>query len=303
MGPERYLGLTGRHAWSQAIPFVLCTLLTAGCWSDRGSALTSSTGSATPIVSSAQTPSPQALPHDGLEVTSEQKAGGWTVLADAFGVWVAGAGTLTILDPATGASSLAASGPWDYDFTVLAEYGEGTIFLGSGTTLWELSDGTVLRRFHLPTVGYIDAVRVVPPREALWVAGSALFLGQRARPCRYGLGSGHRSVSGGPGPPPDHRCRRLRLRRLSSVPTPRRSDRPTEWSAACGSAHRTRRDRFHRRGQRPALGRGGRRRPMHRCDLVHSMWGGQDPERDADNGRWQPVMGVVGACKKRGCQR
>ena len=94
------------------------------------------------------------------------------MLADAFGVWVAGAGTLTIVDPATGASSLAGSGPWDYNFTVLAEYGEGTIFLGSGTTLWELSDGTVIRRFHLPAVGYIDAVRVVPPREALWVAGS-----------------------------------------------------------------------------------------------------------------------------------
>jgi hypothetical protein len=105
-------------------------------------------------------------------VTSKQRAGGWIVLADAFGVWVAGAGTLTLVDPETGATSQAGTGPWDYDFTVLAEYGEGTVFLGSGTMLWELSVGTVLRRFHLPTVGYIDAVRVVPPREALWVAGS-----------------------------------------------------------------------------------------------------------------------------------
>ncbi len=152
---------------------VLFTLLTAGCWSDESSVATSPTGSPTPIVSPAQTPSPQALPYDGLEVTSEQKAGGWTVLADAFGVWVAGAGTLTLVDPKTGATSPAGAGPWDYDFTVLAGYGDGPVFLGSGTTLWELFvDGTVIHRFHLPAVGYIDAIHVVPLGGELWVAGS-----------------------------------------------------------------------------------------------------------------------------------
>lgn len=139
MVPERNLGATRGRARSSVMMLVLFTLLTAGCWSDESSVATSPTGSPTPIVSPAQTPSPQALPYDGLEVTSEQKAGGWTVLADAFGVWVAGAGTLTLVDPKTGATSPAGAGPWDYDFTVLAGYGDGPVFLGSGTTLWSCS--------------------------------------------------------------------------------------------------------------------------------------------------------------------
>jgi hypothetical protein len=173
MGSEQHRGVTGRRAWSSVTTLVIFTLLTAGCWSDRGSGSTSPAGSVTPIVSLAQTPSPQVLLYDGLEVASEQKAGGWTVLADAFGVWVAGAGTLTLVDSETGATSPVGAGPWDYDFTVLAEYGEGSIFLGSGTTLWELAiDGTVIHRFLLPAVGYIDAVHFVPSSVELWVAGS-----------------------------------------------------------------------------------------------------------------------------------
>ncbi len=178
MGSEQHRGVIGRRAWSSVTTLVIFTLLTAGCWSDRGGGSTSPAGSVTPIVSPAQTPSPQALPYDGLEVVSEQKAGGWTVLADAFGVWVAGGGTLKIVDPESGAMSPVGAGPWDYDYTVLAEYGEGSIFLGSGTTLWELAiDGTVIHRFHLPAVGYIDAVHVVSSSVELWVAGSGAASG------------------------------------------------------------------------------------------------------------------------------
>jgi outer membrane protein assembly factor BamB len=119
-------------------------------------------------------PSQQALPYDGLEVTSSEKVGGWIVLADSYGVRVAGGRTLTLVDPRTGMTKPAGQGPWDYDYTVLAEYEGGTIFLASGGTLWELAlDGTVIHRFDLAKLGTLDAVHVGSfDPGSLWVAGN-----------------------------------------------------------------------------------------------------------------------------------
>lgn len=103
---------------------------------------------------------------------------GWIVVANADGVRVAGAGTLTLVDPTTGSLTPVGHGSWDYDFTVLTGDGHGTVSLGSGTTLWELGlDGTVIHRFDLG-LGYIDAVHVTSfDGEGLWVAAAGLSTG------------------------------------------------------------------------------------------------------------------------------
>jgi hypothetical protein len=113
-------------------------------------------GTPTTPVSTPSSPAPsqQVLPYDGLEVASSERVGGWIVLADLYGVRVAGGRTLTLVDPQTGTTTPAGRGPWDYDYTVLAEYEGGTVFLASGGTLWELTlDGAVIHRFDLGTLG------------------------------------------------------------------------------------------------------------------------------------------------------
>jgi hypothetical protein len=51
-------------------------------------------------------------------------------------------------------------GKWDYDYVRLAEYGEGSIWLVSGSTLLLMDSrtGTTIRRFDLGSLGTIDAV-------------------------------------------------------------------------------------------------------------------------------------------------
>jgi hypothetical protein len=119
------------------------------------------------------TPGPPAFPRDGLEIRRTTDANGWVVLPDAFGVWVAGAGTLTRIDPRTGATRVTAHGRWDYDFVRLAEYGEGTIFVASGQRpLLEMDagSGTVIARIDVSSLGSVDAV--VSRRGEVWATAS-----------------------------------------------------------------------------------------------------------------------------------
>jgi hypothetical protein len=156
------------------VSFVIAFAALAGLWSaTRPASVPVGTPTPTSVTPTPARPQ-QPLPHDGLEITSSQRVGGWIVLADASGVRVAGAGTLTLVNPETGSMAPAGQGQWDYDYAVLAEYGQGTVFLASGTTLSELAlDGTVLRRFDLGELGYLDAVHFSSfDGGSLWVAGS-----------------------------------------------------------------------------------------------------------------------------------
>jgi hypothetical protein len=111
------------------------------------------------------------LPRGGLEIARTTDANGWVVLPDPFGVWVAGSGTLTRIDPDTGAARVTAHGSWDYDFVRLAEYGGGTIFIASGTTLltMDAGSGTVISKLDLSSLGYVDAVL---ESNGTWVTAS-----------------------------------------------------------------------------------------------------------------------------------
>jgi Tol biopolymer transport system component len=117
------------------------------------------------------TASRQPLP--GLLLGEESRVDGWVTLANGFGVWVAGAGELFEVDPQTGASHRVATGQWDYDYVDLSDYGEGTIFLTSGSTLLELDapSGTVIHRFDLGSLGYLDGV--LQARSGTWVTASS----------------------------------------------------------------------------------------------------------------------------------
>lgn len=111
-------------------------------------------------------------PHRGLKIVWTADANGWVVAPDAFGVWVAGAGTLTRIDPETGETRVTAHGPWDYDFVRLAEYGEGTIYVTSKSEVLALDagSGTVVTTMT-PSLGTVDAV-LADGACTLWVAAS-----------------------------------------------------------------------------------------------------------------------------------
>ena len=117
----------------------------------------------------ARFPSP---PIRDLKIGLDVGADGWVVLPEWFGVWVAGGGTLSEIDQDSGEVRLTGTGQWDYDFVQLARYGEGTILLASGSTLWSLdaSSGGVIRRNDLEHVGSLDAV--INTRSGTWVAAS-----------------------------------------------------------------------------------------------------------------------------------
>ena len=127
-----------------------------------------STSSALPSPSS----SAQIAAHGGLQIVRTTGANGWVVLPDGSGIWVAGAGTLTRIDPRTGVTRVTAHGPWDYDFVRLAEYGEGTIYVTYGTNLVAMDpgSGTVITTIDLSSLGYVDSVLSDP--SSLWVAAS-----------------------------------------------------------------------------------------------------------------------------------
>jgi hypothetical protein len=113
-----------------------------------------------------------------LRIVRTTDANGWVVLPDGFGTWVAGAGTLTRIDPRTGATRVTAYGPWDYDFVRLAEYGEGTIYVTYRTKLvaMDSGSGTVITAMDLSSLGYVDSVLSDP--RSLWVAASSEDGGQ-----------------------------------------------------------------------------------------------------------------------------
>jgi hypothetical protein len=142
---------------------VITCVAFAGLWAVEHP-LTSPAGNATvslPPSTSNLRPSPTPLlPYDGLKVARRTPANGWVVLPDPFGIWVAGWGILTRIDPETGDVRVTAHGGWDYDYVHLAEYGEGTIFVASETTLLEMdaASGTVIARIDLSSLGYIDSV-------------------------------------------------------------------------------------------------------------------------------------------------
>jgi WD40-like Beta Propeller Repeat len=136
---------------------------------------TSSTDPATPHATyPSRSPEPvEAPPVMGLQLGEETKVEGWVTLANGFGVWVAGAGELFQVDPPTGASHRVATGGWDYDSVGLSDYGEGTIFLTTGSTLLELDarSGTVIDRFDLGSLGSL--FDVLQAGSGVWVTASA----------------------------------------------------------------------------------------------------------------------------------
>ena len=157
---------------------VLCAgvaLMAASCTGGGGSSPPSATFGTSP--SAAQpTPSPSTvLPHAGLSLGPRTSTDGWVVMADGFGVHVAGAGTLENVDPRTGQKGdVARIGRWDYDFTTLGRLGEGSLWLASGHDLWFIAgspDYTVGRHYDLSALGYIVAVH-----EASRSAGGGTWL-------------------------------------------------------------------------------------------------------------------------------
>lgn len=126
-------------------------------------------------------PARDVPPATELRIGLDTIAGGWVVLPDSFGIWVAGAGTLSEVDQDTGEVRQTGRGTWDYDYVQLARYGEGTIFLASGRTLWEIAarSGTVLQRLDLDRLGYVDAVLSTP--SGTWVTASTAHAGVLAK--------------------------------------------------------------------------------------------------------------------------
>ncbi len=141
-----------RRVTSGVAAIVIAVAALTGLWS----AWRTSTG---PAIS--PTPSLSAeLPYDGLRIGLRTHVDGWVVVPDSFGVWVAGAGRLFDVNPTTGKVTETGKGSWDYDYVRLAEYGEGSIWLASGSKLLLLDSatGTTIRRFDLRSLGTIDAV-------------------------------------------------------------------------------------------------------------------------------------------------
>jgi hypothetical protein len=138
----------------------------------------SATGTAT-SEEPAPRPSPTTtLSHAGLELGPRTSTAGWVVMADGFGVHVAGGGTLQNIDPVTGkSSSVVKVGSWDYDFIRLGRDGEGSLWLTSGHNLWFIAGSphyAVGRQYNLHRLGYVGAVYQASPRAGggLWLAAS-----------------------------------------------------------------------------------------------------------------------------------
>jgi hypothetical protein len=114
----------------------------------------------------------EAPPLLELRIGLDVDADGWVVLPEWSGVWVAGGGTLSEIDQERGEVRRTGTGRWDYDSVQLARYGEGTILLASGSTLWALDAGSggVVRRNDPEHVGSVDAV--INTRSGTWVAAS-----------------------------------------------------------------------------------------------------------------------------------
>jgi hypothetical protein len=76
------------------------------------------------------------------------------------------------VDPRTGDVTQTSHGlPWDYDYVRIAEHGEGSIWVASGSTIWEIDapTGTTILRFDLGALGTIDDVFQTSDPASLWV--------------------------------------------------------------------------------------------------------------------------------------
>jgi hypothetical protein len=131
----------------------------------------------TPVPTPTETPS--ALPYEGLRIGARVRTDGWNLVADGFGVHVAGAGSLQNVDPRTGqAAQPARIGTWDYDFTVLGRYGDGSVWVASGQELWFVGGSpeyAVGRHYDLSGLGYLHAIYQASPSAGggTWLAISA----------------------------------------------------------------------------------------------------------------------------------
>jgi hypothetical protein len=156
--------------------FAGVALMAASCTGSGGSSPPPPATFGTSPSAAQPTPSPSTvLPYAGLGIGPRTSTDGWVVMADGFGVNVAGGGTLQNVDRTTGQKGgVAAIGTWDYDFTTLGRLGEGSLWLASGHDLWFIAgspDYAVGRRYDLSALGYIVAVH-----EASRSAGGGTWL-------------------------------------------------------------------------------------------------------------------------------
>jgi hypothetical protein len=188
-----------RRVATGAAAFVIAVMAFAGLWATSRS---SDVPVGSPTPNGSTTPSPSAaVPPEQLGIGLRTHVDGWVVLPDGFGVWVAGAGRLFDVDRTNGDVTQTAQGMnWDYDYVRLAEYGEGTIFAVSGSTLYEIAaeSGTTIRRFDLGSLGLIHNVFQTNDPSATWVTADGPEGGVLARIDldngrvlnRYAVGSG-----------------------------------------------------------------------------------------------------------------
>jgi hypothetical protein len=126
---------------------------------------------AEPMQSVTSSPVPQpSAPVADLRIALEAKVNGWIPLDDGFHTWVVGPGTLSIVDRATGDARVVARGNWDYDYADIFAYGEGTVLVADGSSLWEIAgSGDVITRLDLG-LGSISAILQTDRRT--WVAAT-----------------------------------------------------------------------------------------------------------------------------------
>jgi DNA-binding beta-propeller fold protein YncE len=120
----------------------------------------------------ANTASPSAP--RGLRITERLRPHLWVVLATSTGAFVAG-GAGKLYRITDGAAHLVASAPsayWDYDYVQLADGADGTVFVASGSTVWQIDprSGSVVHRQNLQQLGYLDAV--LSTDAGTWVSAS-----------------------------------------------------------------------------------------------------------------------------------
>jgi outer membrane protein assembly factor BamB len=171
-GYERVLSRVARRRLLRRIAtgitaFVIAIVAFAGLWS-----VTRSSKPAVGPEPTVSAPSPNIeIPPEQLRIGLRTDVDGWIVLPDGFGVWVAGSDLLSV-DPETGHVTETTHGMrWDYDYVLLVEYGEGSVWVASGSTLWliDARSGTTIRRFDLSSLGTIDDLFQSSGPAGTWV--------------------------------------------------------------------------------------------------------------------------------------
>ena len=153
-------------------------LIATSCTGEgKSSSPSGSLGTTPPTVQ--PSPSNTALPHEGLSIGARSRTEGWVVMADGFGVNVAGGGGwLQNVDPKTGRTSkVARIGGWDTDFTHLGRYGEGSLWLTSGQELWFIGGSphyAIGRHYDLHRLGFLASVLQASPSAGggTWVVAT-----------------------------------------------------------------------------------------------------------------------------------